>query len=159
MKRPVSNSPGSRFWLFTLILLILLIVPAMGWAQSNKIIDDLLRESTASYGNTAYIVLTAAEILPEDTDEEAALYEVGKRGWNPKQKGIYNPISLGEYSHMLMQAFNIRGGIMYSIFPSPRYASRELGFKGYIKKDFGAYRNVSGREAMQILGRILRERG
>ena len=58
-----------------------------------------------------------------------------------------------------MEIFNMKGGIMYTLFPSPRYASRELGFKGYIKSDYGAYRTVSGREAIQILGRILRDRG
>jgi hypothetical protein len=150
---------GTWYWFIAFLPFILLISPSRAGAQSNKIVDDLLLETTASYGNASYMVLTAAGLIPESAEEEDALAEAVKRGYNPKGKGIYSPISLGEYSHMLMQVFDIGGGIMYSIFPSPRYASRELGFKGYIKRDFGAYRNVSGREAIQILGRILRERG
>lgn len=156
----IKNSPGIfRLSAILVFFILLLCIPVLTSAQSNEIIDNLIAETSASYGKAAFLVLSAAEIIPEDADEEEAWAALSERGWNPKNRAKDNPIFLGEFSYIVMEAFNIKGGVMYTLFPSPRYASRELGFKEYIKSDPGAYRNMSGREALQILGRILRQRG
>ncbi|HTP57693.1 MAG TPA: hypothetical protein VMM82_02180, partial [Spirochaetia bacterium] len=69
------------------------------------------------------------------------------------------PVSLGDYSYLLMKAFNVTGGIFYSLFPSPRYACRELGFLRVIPSDARPLRSVSGEEAVRILSNMISLRG
>jgi hypothetical protein len=128
-------------------------------AQSNEILDALLEENPASYGKTAYLVLSAADIVPETGDAARAVSEVNDRGWNRFGKGANDPVKLGEFAYMTMQAFGIKGGLMYTLFPSPRYAAREFGFKGYVKDRPGPYRYISGKETVLVLGRVMRDVG
>ena len=136
-----------------------LFLPALLFPQSNHIIDQLLQEEKATYGKAAYLVLTAADMVREEGSEEEAMRRLEEEGLNPRNAGAGEPISLGVYSYLIMRAFSLGGGLFYSLFPSPRYASRELGFKGYIRENPGAYRSLTGREAIAILGRVLRDRG
>jgi hypothetical protein len=66
---------------------------------------------------------------------------------------------LGEYAYILMKAFHMQGGIMYSIFPGPRYASRELAFLEMIPGSASSGRTLSGEEVIRILGNVLGSRG
>lgn len=135
-----------------------LFLPALLFPQSNHIIDQLLQEEKATHGKAAYLVFTAAGMMREEESEDEAMKELGGAGLNTGGAGPEEPITLGKYSYLIMRAFSMGGGLFYSLFPSPRYASRELGFKGYIRGDSGAYRNLTGREAVAILGRVLRNR-
>jgi hypothetical protein len=54
-----------------------------------------------------------------------------------------------------MQAFEIKGGVMYRIFPGPRYAGRELSYLGLIRGNGSPTRTFDGDEAIGILGRLL----
>jgi hypothetical protein len=156
MKSDMKRKTMLPFLLFGFVHLIL---PALLFPQSNHIIDQLLQEEKATYGKAAYLVFTAAGTLREEESEEEAMKELEKAGLKPGDAGPEDPISLGRYSYLIMRAFSMGGGLFYSLFPSPRYASRELGFKGYIREDSGAYRTLTGREAIAILGRVLRDRG
>jgi hypothetical protein len=68
------------------------------------------------------------------------------------------PITLGEYAFVLMKAFDIRGGIFYSIFPGPRYACRELAFLGLLDGKASPNRRLAGDEAVRVLGKVLEYR-
>ena len=141
------------------VLVFLLFLPAFLFSQSNDVIDGLLEEEKATYGKAVYMVLSAAEMISEDATADEALTALEQAGWKVKMKAAEEPIQLGTYAYIVMRAFEIKGGIMYTLFPGPRYASRELGFKGYIKRNAGAYRTLSGREALRILGRVLQNKG
>ena len=137
----------------SLFLLAAVIVSA----QSNEIIDDILEQDKLSCGNGAYLALSAGGLIPVDSSTEEAAAFMIERGWLSSAKSETDEMSLGEYSLAIMKAFKIKGGLMYTLFPSPRYASRELGYLGYISRDSGAYRTLGGGEAVSILGQILRE--
>ncbi|MDC7125180.1 MAG: hypothetical protein PQJ46_06425 [Spirochaetales bacterium] len=134
------------------------ITCAFTYAQSNEVIDEVLVQDKLTYGNGAYLVLTASEIIDESFSLEEAMSAGKEMGWIKDKKQIDAPISLGEYSFLIMKSFDMKGGLFYSIFPSPRYASRELAYQGYISKDSGAYRKLSGQEALSLIGQIVRKR-
>lgn len=50
-----------------------------------------------------------------------------------------------------MKAFGINGGLMYSIFPGPRYAFRELVYKGIITRNTNPGGRLSGTNALRII--------
>ncbi len=128
-------------------------------AQSNKIMDRLLEQEEASYGLSAYMVLTAVGELPEDATAQDAVEAIQSRNWGIEPAKPDKAITLGEYSYLLMKALNMKGGIMYTIFPCPRYAARELVFLDYVVGNSAAGRVLSGNEVVRILGQALEQQG
>ncbi|MCK5008553.1 MAG: hypothetical protein KAR73_14270 [Spirochaetales bacterium] len=124
-------------------------------AQSNEVIDALLEEETTSFGQAAYLVLTASGRISDDTTPAEAAAEIVGQGWTVPARTAEEPLTLGEYSFLLMQAFELKGGIMYRIIPGPRYAGRELAYLRFIKGNTSPYRTFSGEEAIGILGRLM----
>ena len=143
-----------------LISLILFVITASFlYSQSNEVIDDVLSQDKLTCGNGAYLALNAAGLIEDDLSPEMALEVLKEKGWIKDKRLSSDVMNLGEYSLALMQGFSMKGGIMYSIFKAPRYASRELGYQGYISREPGAYRTLSGSEAVSILGQLIRKRG
>ena len=128
-------------------------------AQSNELLDQLLQESQASFGDVVYLTLAAAKIVPETATPDQAIQTLQQQNWKAAILAADAPISLGDYSYLLMKAFNVKGGIFYSLFPGPRYACRELGFLKVIPSDARPLRNVSGEEAVRILSNMLALQG
>ncbi len=144
------------FWVFCMAFFgFFSLLPAA--AQSNDIIDSVLQDPSLLYKDGAYLVLTAAGYLPDTVtpDEAFADLEARRQEWRLQGLSAAEPMTLGEYSYLLMQAFSIRGGVLYSIFPGARYAARELSFLDLIEGPASPYRKVSGDEALLILGRTL----
>jgi len=125
------------------------------FAQSNIIIDELLAEEKATFGKTVYISLVAAGLIPEEKSVGESLQYLDTLGWKLKEKGTNDIIKLGEYSYLLMMAFDISGGIFYTLFPGPRYAVREFAYLGFVRRSPLAYRTLSGEEVIRILGKVL----
>ncbi len=140
-----------------LVLFVFLVLPLA--AQSNQLLDQLLNESEAHFGEVTYMTLVAAKLLPDTATPEDALQTLKQQGWNITILAADAPISLGDYSYMLMKAFKLSGGILYSLFPGPRYACRELGFLKIIPSDARPLRHLSGQEAVRILNNTMTYQG
>lgn len=139
------------------VLLVSAILPIA--AQSNTVIDQLLDEPQAGFANVVYMTLAAAKLLPDTATPEQALQSLQQQGWNVKILPAEAPISLGDYSFLLMKAFKLSGGILYSLFPGPRYACRELGYLKIIPTDARPLRSITGEEAVRILGNVMAWQG
>jgi len=141
---------------FTLLLAVTLLAAAgCLWGQSNELLDTLFDEPATTLGQAAYLVLTASGRIPDDSSPADAAASLAGQGWNVPERIADEPLTLGEYSHLLMQAFELKGGVMYRIVPGPRYAGRELAYLELIKGDTSPYRTFSGEEAIGILGRLM----
>jgi hypothetical protein len=142
------KKPGVFFVLFLSVLLPLS-------AQSNQLLDQLLDQTEAHFGDVVYMTLVAAKLLPETATQEEALQSLQQQNWNIRVLPPEAPVPLGEYSYMLMRAFRLRGGILYSLFPGPRYACRELGYLKIVASDARTWRTLSGEEAVRMLGKVM----
>ncbi len=118
---------------------VLLTIPQFISAQSNEVIDRLIEQSTATYADAYYMVQAAA----------------GNSADPPSESASERTISLGEYSHLILQAFDLPGGLMYRLFPGPRYATREIAYQGFIRGSKMPGRTISGREVLNILRRVM----
>ena len=135
-------------------ILIMLNIPFL-YCQLEDQIDLLLEEEHASFGKAVYLVLVASDICGETATLDSALGVLKGKNWGITVKEAENPITLGEYSHLLMKAFNIPGGLLYMLIPGPRYAVRELAYHKLILEDPYPERPVSGNEVMTILTRLI----
>ena len=140
----------------TLLLAVALLAAAGSlWGQSNELLDILFEEPATTLGQAAYLVLTASGRIPDDSSPEDAAAALGDQGWDVPERSADEPLTVGEYSYLLIQAFELKGGVMYRILPGPRYAGRELAYLELIKGDTSPYRTFSGEEAIGILGRLM----
>jgi hypothetical protein len=138
-----------------LVLAVLLLAAGGSFAQSNDLLDTLLEEQTTSLGQAAYLVLAASGRIADTSTPDQAAAALTEQGWTVPERTASESLTLGEYSYLLMQAFEMKGGLMYRIFPGPRYAGRELAYLELIKGNTSPYRTFSGEEAIGILGRLL----
>ncbi len=135
------------------VFLLSVVLPLC--AQSNQLLDQLLDEPQATFGDVVYLTLAAAKVVPDTATPAEAIQALQQQGWKVEMLPADAPISLGTYSYLLMKAFKVSGGLFYGLFPGPRYACRELGWLKVIPTDARPLRTLSGEEAVRILGRML----
>lgn len=124
-------------------------------AQSNEVLDTVLGEASLSYGDAAYLVGSASGRLQDAVSPADAAAALDQAGLGIPGRAPDSSVSLGEFSYMLTRAFGMRGGIMYSILPGPRYATRELAYLGIITGPAIPGMSLSGERALRILERAV----
>ena len=160
-----------------LIYLSLFFVPVLLNAQTAGELDKLLEPtSVLSYSQAAKFVLSSIgnnDLTEEDAaapkeaavpkeneeSEEIVSYtefeQAVKNGWLSKNASPDSSIKLDELSFLLMEAFGIKGGLMYKIIPGPRYAYRSLVSRSLIRGTVDPSMKVSGTMFLNILGNVL----
>ena len=98
----------------SIILLVGLAVSFSAAAQSNEVIDQVLDQNELVYKNGAYFVLTASGIVPETTEPEEAFTALLEKQseWKLKNPRPEQKMRLGDFSHILMRALDIPGGLL-----------------------------------------------
>jgi hypothetical protein len=122
------------------------------FAQTADEMDRILNTPEITYTQAARFILAAANAVPAGGNAFTAARE---NRWLPAGAEADSPISLGELSLLIMKAFDLKGGIFYSLFPVPRYACRELVYMRIIQGRNDPGGRLNGRAFLQILGRVL----
>ncbi len=146
-----------RSLIVSLTLLALGCVVAFG--QSNEMIDELLAKDIADFDSSLYLILSAGGLIDESTSPEQAYEAFRSLGWRLTSKERDDSLTMRELSYLIMRSLGVNGGVMYTIFPSPRYAFRELVYKGVISRQVPPDRVVSGEQVVRYLGAVLRLEG
>ncbi|MDR2096161.1 MAG: hypothetical protein LBP76_11710 [Treponema sp.] len=125
-------------------------------AQTANSIDNLLKTVELSYGQALIFTIEAAE---QNAGQEAKADFSGKLKDELEKDGRFQqkntaPVTLGSLSFLLMKAFDLKGGIFYSLFPGDRYAYRELVSKNIITGRTDPSQTVSGETFLYMLGQI-----
>jgi hypothetical protein len=146
-----------RFGLPQLPLLLILLISSAATlhAQSNQAVDRLLDEKPASFGDAAYVILSAVGFVNENATGDEATAAVTERKLLPKTPAATDPVTLGQVCFLIMETQGLKGGLLYRLFPGPRYATRELAAQGLLKGYTHPGRVVTGEEVMWILGAVL----
>jgi hypothetical protein len=125
-------------------------------AQTAEELDRILDAGEITYTQAARFVLRAANAMPQNGD---ALRAARENRWLPQGAEANRPVSLGDLSLLIMKAFGLKGGILYSLFPGPRYACRELVYLRIIQGRSDPGEGLDGGAFLQILGRVLTHTG
>ena len=140
--------------LFCLVLCIFFITPFFLQAQTAAELETLLESSAITCSEAAWFVLSASQAASGD-NSQAAFETAMNNGWLPKKATADDPITLGPLSFLMMKTFGIKGGLLYLIFPGPRYAFRNLVSRSIIQGAADPAMQVSGDRFLQILGNVL----
>lgn len=129
----------------------LLLIGAVLNAQTADEIQALLEAKAVSYAQAARFVLEAADV---DGGQDAVSFAVGNK-WLSKKAGGNENITLEQLSLLIMKAFDLKGGPMYSLFNSAHYSYRELVYMDIIQGRSDPGMNVSGEKMLAIINRLL----
>ncbi|MCL2791810.1 MAG: hypothetical protein FWD87_01855 [Spirochaetaceae bacterium] len=145
-----------------LLVLIFFLFSALALsAQTAAELDRLLETEAVTAAGAARFVLGAAELLPPGLSgaaAENAAYNMARTNrWITKEAA--DPINLRDAAFLVMNAFEIRGGIMYSFTRAPRYAYREMVYRRLIQGRAYPSMKVSGEQLLQIIGSALSHTG
>ncbi|MDR2575641.1 MAG: hypothetical protein LBC52_04270 [Treponema sp.] len=134
-----------------LLLIFFLVLIAPIFAQTATEIETLLFTAALSYEQVASFVLRAADIPVSGS----AFNYAAEQKWLSGKAAPGGIAALDEVSLLIMGAFGIKGGIMYSSVKSPHYAYRELEHQGIIQGRVDPGLVVSGDLLLFITGKIL----
>jgi hypothetical protein len=143
-------------------LTLIALVALLGFpcfAQSNERVDALLAQQQTTVDIAAYIVLAAGGQVAEDAAPADAYALAQQNKWLPAGLGETDPLRLDAFCALVMRSLGLKGGLMYSIFPGPRYAYREFVAKGIVDGNGGPHRLLPGDEALTILRQAMELKG
>jgi hypothetical protein len=132
----------------------LLLCAALVWGQNAGDMERLLDAREITCAEAAYFVL-ASRLEQPPRGPEAAFAMAREKGWLPENAESGGPVDLGGAARLFMGAFEIKGGLMYRLFPGRRYACREMVNQGFIEGPAYPNRKVSGEQFLGILGTVL----
>ena len=140
------------------LILILLAAAVYGRGQIAAELEGLLEQKEVSCGQAASFALAMTsddEPGSPAMKSDAAFALVMERGWLPASSESGGPITMSGLSLLVMKAFDMKGGLMYRWTENPRYAYRELKYKGIIEGRAYSGRKVSGEQFLQIMGNVM----
>lgn len=139
----------------TVWLAVMIAAVPYAEAQSNVVLDDILLQDELSYQSAAYLVLVSSGRIDQNSSPQEAVRALAALQWAVAGRGADDPVTLGEWAYLLMQAFEFPGGLMYRISPGPRYAARELAATGIAEGNAMVNMRLSGERALRQLGRAM----
>ena len=140
-----------------IFICLLLAVPVFVFSQTAQKVEDLLNMQAVSNGQAAWLVLEAADISGPAgiSSEEEAFRYAADRKWFPAISQANGKARLDRISALIMQAFKIKGGILYSFTKNPHYAYRELVHQTVIMGRADPQMDVTGYELLYMVNRVL----
>lgn len=143
------------------ILILVFMMPVVLTAQSNEVLDEFLDRDEADLGTTAYLVLASAGIIDESSTVDDAVDWIMKADRMVKIEDISSgrSISYGEFSYLLMEAMELKGGLMYRMIPGPRYAAREAAYRNWLLGSPAPGRSLQPFEVINTIVTVLETEG
>ena len=135
-----------------LLAIVLLTYPLQ--AQTAIRLSAILDKPAISYGEAAAFALEAADKGVFDTAEEAFRF-AKDHSWLPKKAQIGNDARYNGIALLLVEAFELKGGMFYRAAKNPHYAYRELVYRDVIQGEVDPKMIVSGEEFLFMINRIL----
>jgi hypothetical protein len=116
-------------------------------------IDSILNEDSVNWEQAARFVIPASGRLLANTNEAEAYTFAETRFKLPAKIQADSQITLAGLCYLLMKTFNIKGGLMFKIAPSPRYAYREFVKRGIVQGRRDPMEKVSGNDMLSLISR------
>lgn len=132
----------------TAVFLIVCLVPAV--AQSSERISEMIKTDEITFAQASYLIATYKGMVAEDADNNTAFLELVNSGIIKNRYETDDLLTLDNAAYLCAWTMDIKGGIFYSLFKSPRYAFKELQAKGVLPSDVDPIFTVSGREFLGI---------
>ena len=135
-----------------ILFLLLILVSAGLWSQTADELEALLTVPQVSYAQAARFVVAAADVA---ADPDAAFSYALEQEWLPKNTAPGERARLDGISLLIMRAFGLKGGLLYTAAKNAHYAYRELVYQQVIRDRADPAMPVSGAFLLFMLDRVL----
>lgn len=127
--------------------------------QYGLVLHSAVSEDRLTVGASIRLLAVAAGSLRPEVGLEEARATLTRLGIRLPRDPDDSPITFGNFAFLLCQLFDIRGGVMYGIFPGPRSAFNELLARGLLPEYARPGGMISGPDAVFVLRRFIQLRG
>ena len=145
---------------FIYVMINMIFLTGILQAQTAERIEDLLKLPALSYGQAALFVMEAADVHEIHgssviSNHAAAFRFAMEKNWLPKKAVAEEKARLDGIALILLESFEIKGGLLYRVFKNPHYAYRELVYKDIIQGRVAPDMAVSGDLLLFMVSRLL----
>ncbi|MCL2232788.1 MAG: hypothetical protein FWB99_06895 [Treponema sp.] len=153
IKTKLSLEPAGKS---LLLILCFLCAPAALFAAPGTAaeIETLLASQAVTYAQASRFVLDAADVAAFADPHEAFRFAM-EQNWLPANAAAEGLVRLDGVSLLFLRAFDIRGGVLFTLTGSPHFAYREMEFLGFIHGRASPGQRVSGETLLYLTGRLL----
>jgi hypothetical protein len=146
-----------RSALLSVIVLAALSLPIE--AQEGELVSRAVSESPLSFGTGAGLVAALAGAVPSDqpVGPEDAVEVLRSLGYRLPDRGVDDHLTYGNFALLMMQAFDLRGGLRYEIFPTSAAAFEELRSRSLLAPGVYAGTPIPGVVAVDVVSHFLSE--
>ena len=136
-------------------MLFLMLSSISLYSQSADYITKILDTDEVNFSQISYFVATHLELLPDSATEQQAMNVVSLTKISNIPENPYKSISYKKFAQICMNAWIKKGGLLYTMTKSQRYAFKEMQSMGLI--DIKKYQNqhLSGKEALNIMTKCI----
>ncbi len=129
-------------------------------AQSAQKITELIATEKANYGNASWLIAVQTNLAGDTASDEEAFEILVENDYirqKPSSTGeklipsAGDEIKIKDFALLCTKAYKIKGGLLYRLTKSPRYALRELKAMKVISNDAEPDSIVSGKQMIHIL--------
>lgn len=138
----------------SLLALAMIFLPQPAWSQAGDELVTLIGEKELNYAQAARFILEAADVAALSDPEEAFRFAQDRK-WLPVGVAADEAGQLRNISLLVMRAFGIKGGFLYSLFPNAHYAYRELLYKQVIQDRSDPEMTIPGEWLVFMTSRVL----
>ena len=125
------------------------------FAQKADAVTTMIETEKVTFSQVAYFAATYLEFLPDIASEQEAMNAISLRGISSIPDKPYEQLSYQKFAQICMNTWIKKGGLMYSITKSPRYAFREMQSLGLINYQKYPNQSLSGKEALNIITKCI----
>ena len=119
--------------------------------SNNASLDSIKNKNYITFEDIALPLVTELKLSGPNTSSTDAISILVTNF--PKLKNIKHSSYLryDDISLIIMQIYDFSGGFFYSILQNKHYSFRELQYKGLISTDIDPMKQISGKEAYNLL--------
>lgn len=130
-------------------IISILLLPV--FSQDAEQITQVLKKKTATNMDFSYLIVSSTGMVCSPFEAYTYCDKFGSfRFQNPAN----TPLTTQTLSHFIMTNYGLKGGIMWSVFQSPRYAYKELKKSGFWANGTDPGSKLSGRDLVRALSRF-----
>jgi len=134
---------------------LLFLLPSLLPAQTAAELETVMRASVVTCAQAVKFVSSSAGSDASAT--EITFEQALENGWFPKGTTSDEGITLGKLSLLIMKAFKLKGGLMYTLAPGQRYAYRTMVSREFIQGAADPAMTVTGERFLLILGKVVND--
>lgn len=150
---------------------LVLLGASIAFSQSSEVMSEIIDSEKATCAQIAYLpALYANKITEDDSSKSLGVMPTSKDS-SSQTKAAFDALkseafftegdeadsvaTVAKISFVYMKALGIKGGLFYTLLPSPRYAFKELKAQGILPSETDPAMTISGREALDLFSACL----